>query len=86
VARAPIGQTPRRGERHCDSVTTAVSTPTAKKRWDDAERDELAVLLELAITRRSWWSPLMFGCRCRGAPQIAYTLSSIDMYSDGCLQ
>jgi hypothetical protein len=29
--------------------------------------DELAVLLELAITRRSWWSPLMFGCRRRGA-------------------
>jgi hypothetical protein len=25
-------KTPRRGERHCDSVTTAVSTPTAKKR------------------------------------------------------
>jgi hypothetical protein len=29
--------------------------------------DELAVLLDLAITRRSWWSPLMFGCRRRGA-------------------
>jgi hypothetical protein len=29
--------------------------------------DELAVLLDLAITRRSWSSPLMFGCRRRGA-------------------
>jgi hypothetical protein len=29
--------------------------------------DELAVLLDLAITRRSWWSPLMFGCRRLGA-------------------
>lgn len=41
----------RRGERHCDSVTTAVSTPTAKKRWDDAER-ELAA--GLRITERLW--------------------------------
>jgi hypothetical protein len=41
----------RRGERHCDSVTTAVSTPTAKKRWDDAER-ELAA--GLGITERLW--------------------------------
>jgi hypothetical protein len=51
--------------------------------------DELAVLLDLAITRRSWWSPLMFGCRRRGAPRIACTLSSIDMCSawmGGCLQ
>ena len=35
--------------------------------------DDLAVLLARAITRRSWWSPLMFGCRRRGAAQIACT-------------
>jgi hypothetical protein len=29
--------------------------------------DELAVLIARAITRRSWSSPLMFGCRRRGA-------------------
>jgi hypothetical protein len=29
--------------------------------------DELAVLLARAITGRSWSSPLMFGCRRRGA-------------------
>jgi hypothetical protein len=29
--------------------------------------DELAVLLARAITRHSWSSPLMFGCRRRGA-------------------
>jgi hypothetical protein len=29
--------------------------------------DELAILLARAITRRSWSSPLMFGCRRRGA-------------------
>jgi hypothetical protein len=29
--------------------------------------DDLAVLLARAITRRSWSSPLMFGCRRRGA-------------------
>jgi len=29
--------------------------------------DELAVLLARAITRRSWSSPRMLGCRCRGA-------------------
>jgi hypothetical protein len=29
--------------------------------------DERAVLLARAITRRSWSSPLMFGCRRRGA-------------------
>jgi hypothetical protein len=29
--------------------------------------DDLAVLLARAITYRSWWSPLMFGCRRRGA-------------------
>jgi hypothetical protein len=51
--------------------------------------DELAVLLDLAITRRSWWSPLMFGCRRRGAASMACTPSSINVYSawmDGCLQ
>jgi len=29
--------------------------------------DELAVLLARAITGRSWWSPLMLGCRRGGA-------------------
>jgi hypothetical protein len=29
--------------------------------------DDLAVLLVRAITRRSWCSALMFGCRRRGA-------------------
>jgi hypothetical protein len=29
--------------------------------------DELAVLLAPAITRHSWSSPLIFGCRRRGA-------------------
>jgi hypothetical protein len=29
--------------------------------------DELAVLIARAITRGSWSSPLMFGCRRRGA-------------------
>jgi hypothetical protein len=29
--------------------------------------DELAVVLARAITRHSWSSPLMFGCRRRGA-------------------
>jgi hypothetical protein len=29
--------------------------------------DDLAVLLARAITYRSWSSPLMLGCRCRGA-------------------
>jgi hypothetical protein len=29
--------------------------------------DELAVLLARAITRHSWSSPLVFGCRHRGA-------------------
>ena len=51
--------------------------------------DELAVLLARASTYRSWSSPLMFGCRRRGAASIACTLSSIDVYSewmDGCLQ
>ena len=51
--------------------------------------DELAVLLARAITRHSWSSPLMFGCRRRGAASIACTLSSIDVYSawmGGCLQ
>ena len=51
--------------------------------------DDLAVLLARAITRRSCSSPLMFGCRCRGAAQIACMLSSIDMYSawmGGCVQ
>jgi hypothetical protein len=41
----------------------------------------LAILLARAITRRPWSSPLMFGCRRRGAAQIACTLSSIDIYS-----
>jgi hypothetical protein len=34
-----FGQTPRSGERHCDSVTTAVSTPTAKKRWEQTREE-----------------------------------------------
>ena len=51
--------------------------------------DELAVLLELAITRRSWWSPLMSAVGAEAPPRIVCTLSSIDMYSawmGGCLQ
>jgi hypothetical protein len=37
--------------------------------------DELAVLRARAITRHLWSSPLMFGCRRRGAAQIACTPS-----------
>jgi hypothetical protein len=51
--------------------------------------DELAVLLARAMTRHSWSSPLMFGCRRRDAAQIVCTLSSIDVCSawmGGCLQ
>jgi hypothetical protein len=52
--------------------------------------DEPAVLLARAITRRSWSSPLMFGCRCRGAAQIACTPSDRQQIGaddvGGCLQ
>ncbi len=47
------------------------------------------VLLELAIPRRSWWSPLMSAVGAEAPPRIVCTLSSIDMYPawmGGCLQ
>ena len=51
--------------------------------------DGLAVLLARAITGRSWSSPLMLGCRRRGAASMACALSSVDVCSawmGGCLQ
>jgi len=35
---------------------------------------ELAVLLARAVTGRWWSSPLMFGCRCRRAASVVWTL------------
>jgi hypothetical protein len=50
--------------------------------------DELAVLLARAITRDSWSSSLMLGCRCRGAAQIAHAEQHryVSAYMGGCLQ
>jgi len=52
--------------------------------------DQLAVLLARAITRHSWSSPLMFGCRRRGAAadRVHAQRSTANRTDDvgGCLQ
>ena len=51
--------------------------------------DETAVLIARAITRHSWSSPLMFGCRHRGAAPDrvnAEQRRSVFGVMGGCLQ